>query len=146
MGKQAQFITESVMYRSDTNYAKNYDCRWLPNDFILRSKVALSRSACTNESANGDCKTKLHVHTAASSGRRAPLAILCFPALSFAVRWASDAFTDPSLVTSKALHSSSVAGWPSNSEKNLCRKTVLICSKAWVVYHPSLSCPDRRIK
>jgi len=45
--------------------------------------------------------------TAASSGRRAPLAILCLPGLSLDDLLARF-FTDPSLASSRARHSSSV--------------------------------------
>jgi len=78
--------------------------------------------------------------TAASSGRRAPFAILCFPALNFVLRLVMAALIDPSPATSKARHSSSLAGWPSRREKNLCLNTALICSNVCVEYHPSRSC------
>ena len=67
--------------------------------------------------------------TAASSGLKAPFAILCFPARS---RWlrVADIFTEPSFAASRLRHSSSVATWPSSSEKNLCRRTILIRSYA----------------
>jgi hypothetical protein len=83
---------------------------------------------------------KLFELTAASSGRSAPFAILCFPALNFELRFAIAALIDPSPATSNARQSSSDAGWPSRREKNLCLKTALICSNVCVVYQPSRSC------
>ena len=106
---------------------------------ILRSKAALKRKACVNRSG---CACKLiftTTPTAASSGRRAPFAMLCFPGRSLELLWTVAALAEPSFVVSSARQSSSVAGCPSRREKNLCRKTVLICSNAWEVYQPSLS-------
>jgi hypothetical protein len=77
--------------------------------------------------------------TAASSGLNAPFAILCLPGLNFLLRTAVALF-DAGSTTSRASHSSSVGMCPSSKEKNLCRRTVLIRSKACAEYHPSRSC------
>ena len=82
--------------------------------------------------------TLLGALTAASSGGSAPLAMLCFPNLSLC-RCLCGSLSVPSCGTSSASHSSCVATCPRRSEKNLCRSTVLIRSRAWVVYHPSRS-------
>lgn len=80
-------------------------------------------------------KTK---RTAASSGLNAPLAMLCLPCFNLPLEVCDRVV--PSVATSKASHSSSVGECPSSSEKNLCRSTILMRSKPWVVYQPSRSC------
>lgn len=75
--------------------------------------------------------------TAASSGLNAPFAILCFPGLSFLLL--IGLFVS-GLTVSNASHSASVGMWPSNTAKNLCRRTILIRSKACAEYQPSRSC------
>jgi hypothetical protein len=55
---------------------------------------------------------KAKMFTAASSGLNAPLAMLCLPALSLWLLFAMVDLADPSLLASRARHSSSVAGWP----------------------------------
>ena len=72
--------------------------------------------------------------------------MLCFPALSFWFLCSELDFVEFSLDASKFLHSSSVAGCPSRTEKNLCRRIDLILSKEWDVYHPSRSCRELRIE
>ena len=84
-------------------------------------------------------KHRSRLPTAASSGLNAPFAMLCLPALSLWLLFETVDFADPSLVTSSARHSSSVAGWPSRREKNLCRRTVFMRSNACELYHPSRS-------
>lgn len=80
--------------------------------------------------------------TAASSGRKAPLAMLCLPYFSLLTRRVVCVFFWPPPCSSRASHSSWVATYPWSSEKNLWRKTVLILSRACVLYHPSRSCTN----
>ena len=94
------------------------------------------------QTASCNARTEL---TAASSGGRAPFAILCFPNLSRCVGRGGSLFV-PSCGTSRASHSSRLATCPPRSEKNLCRSTVLIRSKPCVEYHPSRSCIDTTVR
>lgn len=71
---------------------------------------------------------------AASSGRIAPLAMLCLPTWSLTERKLDMSLAlllgSFSVASKSWRHSSSVAGYPSRTEKNLCRTTVLMRSNA----------------
>lgn len=73
--------------------------------------------------------------TAASSGLSAPFAMLCFHGR---LAWTDlvGSLSCPSFCSSNSSHSSRVGMYPDSKEKNLCRKTVLIRSRARVEYQP----------
>ena len=102
--------------------------RWLPTVFVSTENMGFRDRIFP----------KMRSLTAASSGRNAPFAMLCFPGRTLCADL--EGSLSPSVGVSKASHSSLVATWPHKREKNLWRKIVLILSKPCAVYQPSLSC------